>query len=139
MRAAVVQSNIVLSPFALASTPGVPPGGPSRAYRHAFLGDAPDMAVPDWVTGHTIVWQGWLYREVGVDNIHLYSRNKPAGSGQLRLIEFPIESTPIGVWTRFQYVGKPKLPILAFFYQISQVGPPYTTAVWFGDWTISVL
>lgn len=133
----MVQSNILLSPLALASTPGVPPGGPSRAYRHAGR-DAPDMAVPDWINGHTIVWQGWLYREVGTAVINLFIRLSPAGSGQSSIKAFPIGSTPIGVWTRFQYVGNPSHPIRAFFYQIDQ-STPYTNVVWFGDWTISVL
>ena len=137
MRASVVQSNIILSPLALASTPGVPPGGPSRAYRHAGR-DAPNMAVPQWVFGHTFVWEGWLYREVGVANISLGIRWYPAGSGQSGLKTLLLGSTPIGVWTRFQYVGKPNYQISAFFYGIDQ-NTPYTNAVWFGDWTVAVL
>lgn len=137
MRAAVVQSNIILSPLALASTPGVPPGGPSRAYRHAGR-DAPSMLAPDSINGRTIVWQGWLYADSDAAWINLYVYWNPAGSGQSPLKSFPPGSIPVGVWTRFQYVGKPSHQIRAFFYQIDQ-HTPYTTAVWFGDWTISVL
>ena len=138
MRAAVVQSNIILSPLALASTPGVPPGGPSRAYRWTGRNTTP-MAVPSWISGHTIVWQGWVYREYGVSEIILYTRrDSPTSSGEF-LTSMELGSTPIGVWSPFKYVGIPKQPYLFLYYQVNFDPAADSNAIWFGDWTVSVL